>query len=121
MQYEDLRDEYGMMFLQEVDPDSAVYFMDSLGEILDGLDVFTIVKMVAYGGRYDYTVRDEGNVFNPMAEYFAFDGYGNLMSIEEHQIVKYLDECISSNDFENWLRKDLGIEFDGFDGGNYDE
>lgn len=120
MNYEDLRDKYGMVFLQEADPDSAVYSMDSLGEMLDGSDVFTIVEMVAYGGRYDYPVR-EGDVFNPRAEYFAFDGYGNLMSVEEHQLAKYLDENISLNAFENWLRKDLGIEFDGFDDVDYDE
>lgn len=48
-----------------------IYSMDEFDEIMDGYSPLDIVQKIYYGGG-----------FNPNHDYFAFDGYANLVSFD---------------------------------------
>lgn len=50
------------------DPDNHIYFMEEFEEILANVEKMELLRMVFYGN------------FNPNDDYFAFNGYGNLIS-----------------------------------------
>lgn len=50
------------------DPDNHIYFMEEFEEILANVEKFDLLRMAFYGD------------FNPNDDYFAFNGYGNLIS-----------------------------------------
>ena len=64
------------------DPDARIYCMDELDEILDGKTPTQILMMMHFGN------------FNPMDEYFRFDGYGNLESTDFPENWIYLDDIV---------------------------
>lgn len=49
--------------------DDEIYSMGEFNEIMDGYSPLDIVQKIYYGGN-----------FNPNHDYFAFDGYANLVS-----------------------------------------
>lgn len=61
----DLNNEY----CEQVNyPDDRIYTMDSLNELLAGMEAYEILRLAHYGN------------FSPHDDYFRFDGYGNLES-----------------------------------------
>lgn len=65
--------------------DDYIYSMDEFDEIMSGYDAFHIACRVFYGD------------FNPgTAEYFKFNGYGNLVSMYEYEVKNniYIDDII---------------------------
>ena len=40
--------------------------------------------------------------FNPNDEYFAYNGYGNLVSINERDLNKYLNDYVDEEEFYNY-------------------
>lgn len=62
------------------------YDMDDLDEIMHGQDAYWIACRVHFGD------------FNPMDDYFSFDGYGNLISLStydfEDEISDNADEIV---------------------------
>lgn len=50
--------------------DDMIYRMSELNELLEGYKPMEVAEMIHFGN------------FNPMHEYFYFDGYGNLGSFE---------------------------------------
>lgn len=59
--------------------DDMVYHIDELDELLEGKNISEILDM-AFFGKY-----------NPSDEYFRFDGYGNLLTMDEGQVTKYME------------------------------
>ena len=64
--------------------DNTIYNMEDLNEILDGSTPEKIARLIFYGE------------FNPNADYFTFNGYGNLQSIWSYELREYIyiDEII---------------------------
>ena len=61
--------------------DDEIFEIDRLDEICDGQDAHWMACRIFYGD------------FNPTADYFKFNGYGNLQSIFTYNIFDYIDEC----------------------------
>ena len=74
--------------------DNKFYPMDDLNELFYGTEPDEILRRAFYG--YDEPVnKDEERLpFNPNRGYFYFNGYGNLVSIDQRDYTEYLD-----NDF----------------------
>lgn len=51
--------------------DNCVYFMDDFDELMDGMKPWEIARAAFYG-----------NHFNPSDDYFYFNAYGNLESLQ---------------------------------------
>lgn len=61
--------------------DDSIFDMDDFNELMNGFEPIYIAMRVSFGD------------FNPHDEYFYFDGYGNLVSIN------YLSQIIHFSDF----------------------
>ena len=71
--------------------DDKIYPMDDLNELFQGTEPDEIIRRAFYG--YDEPInKDEERLpFNPNREFFYFNGYGNLVSIDEKDYSDYLD------------------------------
>lgn len=59
--------------------DDTIYSMDEFNEIMSGQDAEWVANRIYYG---DY---------NPTADYFRFNGYGNIESVFSFQLSEYID------------------------------
>ena len=83
----------------------VVYYIEEFDEVMQGFTPSRLANMVRYG---DY---------NPNCDYFTFDGYGNLESIENvaEYIADYItDMCRYFEDHEERLA-DICDEWNGMD------
>lgn len=71
--------------------DDKIYPMEDLDEIYQGTKPEEVLRRAFYG--YDEPInKDEERLpFNPNREYFYFNGYGNLVSIDKVDYSDYLD------------------------------
>lgn len=74
--------------------DDQIYSMDSLNELFQGTEPEEILRRAFYGYDEPYKNGDPSRPFNPNRNYFYFNGYGNLVSIDQRDYTDYLD-----NDF----------------------
>lgn len=83
----DLAAAYSEYVAEELsDPDSALFDIDSMNEILYGVELFRLADMIFYG---DYS---------PSAEFFTFDGYGNIESIHASDVVEFVTFRLDDDD-----------------------
>lgn len=72
--------------------DDQIFEMDMLDDVCDGHDAYWLACRVYYGE------------FNPNDDYFKFDGYGNLESLDDCGVREAIcadeiaDYCIEKND-----------------------
>lgn len=105
---EKLVTNYGQEYLSENDPDSCPYSMDELNELTNYSAIDAITRAF-YG--YRYNPYDDGDAshreeFNPNDEYFAFNGYGNLVSISSWSLAQWIYSHIDDDDdFKNWCEE----------------
>ena len=59
--------------------DDKIYTLDDLDMIAEGQDAYWLLCRAFYGD------------FNPTADYFKFDGYGNIQSIFSYELSSYID------------------------------
>ena len=78
--------------------DDKIYPMEELNELFQGTEPEEILRQAFYG--YDETYK-ERSPFNPNREYFYFNGYGNLVSIDEKDYSSYLDEAFIQDIIDN--------------------
>ena len=79
--------------------DSRYYEMETLNEFYCGREPLEILQRAYFGHDNDtYTTDSHGNrtygEFNPNRDYFAFNGYGNLVSSDYRDYSEYLCENI---------------------------
>lgn len=67
--------------------DDGAYYMSDFDEIVT-IGGWEAVRLAIHGRRFGYP-RD---YFNPYDKFFAFDEYGNLMSIPENMLQEYFDQ-----------------------------
>lgn len=85
----DLAAAYSEYMSEELnDPDSALYDVDELDEILYGLSPIDIMNKVFYG---DYA---------PSADFITFDGYGNFESVAARDVVEFVTFRLDSDDLK---------------------
>ena len=67
-------------YLNEINGyDDEIYTLDDLDMIVEGQDAYWLLCRAFYGD------------FNPTADYFKFDGYGNIKSIFSYELSSYID------------------------------
>lgn len=88
---EELNDCTGFLYENELYP------MDELPDMMNGVDILELLRMT-YFGRDDesWHLNKHGekvyeSSFNPMRDYFYFDGYGNLVSCNSFDYRDYID------------------------------
>lgn len=97
--FDEMIEDYGFEYLSEKDPDSEPYSMDEFNELTSYADdPLEAITRAFYGGRYGF----KNDSFNPNDEYFAYNGYGNLISINDYDINDYLKEHIDESYFYDW-------------------
>ena len=81
--------------------DDKIYPMDELNELFQGTEPDEIIRRAFYG--YDEPInKDEERLpFNPNREYFYFNGYGNLVSIDEKDYSSYIEESFIQDIIDN--------------------
>ena len=70
------------------DPDNALFAVDEMGEILYGVDLTRFADMLFYG---DYS---------PTADFFTFDGYGNIESVQDYGVVDFINSRLDDDDIK---------------------
>lgn len=58
--------------------DDRIYYMEEIDEIMNGQDVTYILNRAFFG----HDQWSEESSFNPNRDYFTFNGYGNLISMD---------------------------------------
>lgn len=67
-------------YLNEINGyDDEIYMLDDLDMIAEGKDAYWLLCRAFYGN------------FNPTADYFRFDGYGNIQSIFSCELLNYIN------------------------------
>ena len=104
LDYEDLLRNYGNEYLQEMNPDDCLYSMDEMDELLND-SAYNAIQRAFYG--YDYNPHREGNggereSFNPNRDWFGFNGYANLVSVDDFDYVSWMDDRIDEDGFIEW-------------------
>ena len=85
----DLAAAYSEYMSEELnEPDSALYDVDELGEILYGLSPIDIMNKVFYG---DYA---------PSADFITFDGYVNFESVQASDVVEFVTSRLDDDDIK---------------------
>ena len=93
---EDYISEYNE-YLSEMGHDGYFQF-DELDELLEGYSPIEIIRMWHFGGDNSF-----------IDEWFTFDGYGNIKTCSEYQIIQEIKEDAN---FYNWLVDNNYIEID---------
>ena len=101
--YDELIEEHGMEYLQENDADAVPYYMDDINEILS--DAKEALEKAFHGYRYNPYNDDHKETFVPFDEYFAFNGYNNLVSIREDDLDEYIKDQFLKEEFVEWCKK----------------
>lgn len=83
--FEDLARE----FIGEEYFDDILYDMDDFDELMCGMKPHDIARKIWFGD------------FNPMSDYWKFDGYGNLESLE--CVSDWIDCYVPESEFYTWL------------------
>ena len=104
LDYEELLRNYGNEYLQESDPDDCLYAMDEMDELFNE-SAYNAIQRAFYG--YDYNPHREGNggerePFNPNRDWFGFNGYANLVSVDDYDYVAWMDSHIDDDYFIEW-------------------
>ena len=67
--------------------DDEVFYMEDFNTVYFS-DAYDAIRSAFHGGRFEYP----HDSFNPNDEFFAFNGYGNLISIPEHYLQDYINQ-----------------------------
>lgn len=91
--------------------DDELISMDELNDYMSGKDAMDIILSAFNGYDYNPYRDDHREPFNPNRDWFYFNGYNNLVSVDDRDRVEYYKRCVNMVDFAEWL----------MDNGNIDE
>ena len=81
--------------------DDQIYPMEQLNELFQGTEPLELLQRAFYGYDEPYKNGDPSRPFNPNRNYFYFNGYGNLVSINEKDYSDYLDIAFIQDIIDN--------------------
>ena len=81
--------------------DDQIYSMDLLNELFQGTEPDEILRRAFYGYDEPLNKDEERQPFNPNRNYFYFNGYGNLVSIDKKDYSSYLEESFIQEIIDN--------------------
>lgn len=70
------------------DPDSALYDVDEFDDLMTGFTPSALADMIRYG---DYS---------SSAEFFTFDGYGNIESVHVSDVIDFITSRLDDDDIK---------------------
>lgn len=70
------------------DPDSALYSLWEFDELMTGFNPSDLVNMIFYGE------------YSPSADFFTFDGYGNIESVDARDVVDFITSRLDDDDIK---------------------
>lgn len=70
------------------DPDSALYDVEEFDDLMAGFTPSALADMVRYG---DYS---------SSAEFFTFDGYGNIESVHVSDVIDYITSRLTDDEIK---------------------
>lgn len=102
--YEELLEKFWQEYWDDndLDPDSRPMDMSGLNDYASSLDEPADILFRAFYG-HDYNPWNEKEEFNPNQEWFAFNGYGNLVSIDDFRLGWYLSDYIGFEELVKWV------------------
>lgn len=68
------------------DPDSALYDVESFDDLMTGFTPSALADMVRYGN------------YSSSAEFFTFDGYGNIESVQAYDVIDFITSRLDDDD-----------------------
>ena len=92
--------------------DDKFYPMEELNEFFSNEKPDEIIRRAFYGYDETYTKDEQREPFNPNRDYFYFNGYGNLVSINQRDYTDYLDRDFIQEIIDNRYNLSLssGVE-----------
>lgn len=110
-EYQDLLEKFGQEYLSEKDPDKEPMDLESyFDEYIP--TPYEAVRAAFYGYDWNPFIEMDRNgdhrareSFNPNRTYFAFNGAGNLVSIDERDLIYYLYDEIDEDYFYSWCQE----------------
>lgn len=110
--YDELIREYGVEYMQENNMyDETPYPMDELEELTNYTALDAITRAF-YGYQWTGVKKEERDEFNPNDDYFAFNAYGNLISIPDYWYDEYIKSQIDEDYFIEWCMEQGYIDED---------
>ena len=107
MNTDELIERYGQDYLNEVGSDWEDYIheMDDLKYYLESEDLNWLLNRMYFGGQYLGDFRSS-ETFNPNADYYVVNAYGNFFSIDEYYINEWVKEKVEylGNGIEEFLQ-----------------
>ena len=104
--------QYGVEYMEENNMyDEMPNEMEMLNEYTQ-YDALEAITRAFYGYRWSGVEKDEREEFNPNDEYFAFNAYGNLISIPDYWYDEYLQSFIGEDEFIEWCKEQGYIDED---------
>ena len=100
--YDDKRDAL-IEYMQENYPDDVPMEMSELDSMLDSSSPSEAIEKAFYGNDYGNGGEGQSESFNPNRDWFTFDGYANLVSIDENLLDDYLADY-EGDSFEEWCK-----------------
>lgn len=89
---------YYVEFLEEMGYyDDIPYLMDDFNELHNGVEPWEVARRIHFGE------------FNPTDEYWKYNGYGNLESMSEYELVAEMNDNM---EFFEWYNEKLVEEED---------
>lgn len=70
------------------DPDSALYAVDSMDELFYGYSLAQFADRIFYGA------------YSPSADFFTFDGYGNIESVQAYDVVEFITSRLDDDEIK---------------------
>ena len=93
--------------------DNRIEDMDHLDELYQGEEATEILRRAYYGYDYDSWHDENGErvygKFNPIRDYFYFNGYGNLVSTDYKDYSDYLKLYYVQDIVDNYGHLDLSV------------
>lgn len=101
LEVDDCLNEY-YDFLQDYYPDDVIYSMDEFDEVTCGMTAWEVARAAFYGD------------FCPAHDFFKFNAYGNLESMDRWKIEAEMEK---SEEFKDWIME----KYFDFDPDEWDE
>lgn len=73
--------------------DDRYYYMEELPQFYEN-DVENLLDRVYFGYDEDYSTEEQKAPFNPLRDYFKYNGYGNLVSSNYKDYSSYIDDYL---------------------------
>ena len=97
--FDKMVEEHGREYMIDQGSEYEPYDMSEFNEMTNYRDdPLEAITRAFYGGKYGF----ENDSFNPNDEWFAYDAYGNLVSISDYEMVEYFKDHIDEEEFHAW-------------------